>query len=360
MRPKKHIGIIVSIVIVIVFLNYCNCWDLTSHDIKDNYYISSIAVFKNRAFLTLPRTSCFNNISYPTIIEVPWIGSRSVKVKKSIAFPPGIVQVWGVCDKLQDAVAVAVQEPETRLWVLDAGSAICNPKVIVYDLNFDVEFQKFQLVGIPHGTLTSLVIDENHEGGLVFVGSKNENTLVVLSLEESLWWEVSLRTEQGENVYTEALAISPIEPVLFATNSSKENLYKIKLESIVDNFRRKNLTRTAVADFIGNKMGPSGGMLVDLKGGLVYYLTRDYAVVRWDGSQSLKAESHDILAQSFRALPFVPCIFNGPQDGIWALVNPHAPSECPVKGEHPVNFTNTEEFKLRTRVIKLLKFIKKE
>lgn len=32
----------------------------------------------------------------------------------------------------------------------------------------------------------------------------------------------------------------------------------------------------------GQKLGPSAGMVTDFKNGLIYYLKRDYAIVRWD------------------------------------------------------------------------------
>lgn len=32
----------------------------------------------------------------------------------------------------------------------------------------------------------------------------------------------------------------------------------------------------------GQKLGPSAGITTDFKNGLIYYLKRDYAIVRWD------------------------------------------------------------------------------
>lgn len=67
------------------------------------------------------------------------------------------------------------------------------------------------------------------------------------------------------------------------------------------------------------------------------------------------AEYHNLLAQSYDALPYVSSLFTGPQNGIWALVNPQRPTLC---SDH--NRTLPESSgnypKLKSRVVKLLKY----
>lgn len=44
----------------------------------------------------------------------------------------------------------------------------------------------------------------------------------------------------------------------------------------------KDNTIIVNATFNGYKLGRSAGLISDLKGGLTYYMIRDYAVMRWD------------------------------------------------------------------------------
>lgn len=39
---------------------------------------------------------------------------------------------------------------------------------------------------------------------------------------------------------------------------------------------------TSNVTLLGQKLGPSGGIVADQKQGLIYYLLKDYAIVRWD------------------------------------------------------------------------------
>lgn len=45
-------------------------------------------------------------------------------------------------------------------------------------------------------------------------------------------------------------------------------------------FKDSNLKLNAT--FLGYKLGKSSGLISDFKGGLIYYMIRDYAVMRWD------------------------------------------------------------------------------
>lgn len=46
--------------------------NLRSLGVGDDFYVNDIAVYFNRAFLALPRTVCLNNVTHPTLVEVPW------------------------------------------------------------------------------------------------------------------------------------------------------------------------------------------------------------------------------------------------------------------------------------------------
>lgn len=59
------------------FFFSCLClgysWNLENLGIDINYFVSSIAVLKTKAFLSLPRSVPCNNKTTPTVVEVNWI-----------------------------------------------------------------------------------------------------------------------------------------------------------------------------------------------------------------------------------------------------------------------------------------------
>lgn len=64
-----------SITVKLAFLQAIVALDLEnlrSLGVGDDFYVNDIAVYFNRAFLALPRTVCNNNVTHPTLVEVPW------------------------------------------------------------------------------------------------------------------------------------------------------------------------------------------------------------------------------------------------------------------------------------------------
>lgn len=59
---------------VYFFTLIVNSWGLNNFGINENYYVSSVAIYRTRAFFALPRSVCYNNVSNPTVVEVPWTG----------------------------------------------------------------------------------------------------------------------------------------------------------------------------------------------------------------------------------------------------------------------------------------------
>lgn len=79
----------------------------------------------------------------------------------------------------------------------------------------------------------------------------------------------------------------------------------------------------------GSKLGKSVGLTVDLRNGVYYYLQHDYACMRWDSRQPMRAESHDVILQSADRLPSVKQLFTDYQNQIWALLGTQSQN-----GEH--------------------------
>lgn len=53
-------------------------WNLKKIGQSENYYISSVAVFRTRTFLALPRSVPCNKKASPTIVEVTWKSERRI------------------------------------------------------------------------------------------------------------------------------------------------------------------------------------------------------------------------------------------------------------------------------------------
>ena len=56
------------------------------------------------------------------------------------------MQMEGHCPSLQNVTALDVDHMRGRLWVLDAGTVICRPKVVVFDLRRNEEVRQVQII----------------------------------------------------------------------------------------------------------------------------------------------------------------------------------------------------------------------
>lgn len=95
--------------------------------------------------------------------------------------------------------------------------------------------------------------------------------------------------------------------------------HAVCLKALTTSFCLQEAKRQPVM-FLGKKLGPSRGLVLDLWAGLHYFLPRDHAAVRWDTRRPLSAESHTVLLQSARTLPHVSHMFLDSQWQVWAVV----------------------------------------
>lgn len=344
----------------------CYGWNLNSIKISDTYFASSVSLFKSRAFLTLPRTSCYNNLTNPTLVEVPWNGeyrdSDYNLMYKKKPYPNHKDQTWGRCKELQNAISAEVEQKRGRLWVLDGGTDKCPATIVVYNLYYNTEVVR---VPLAYGSWSSLTVDtrgNDFVGGKVFVGGQGSDLLVFSAISMKMW-RLKLMVPDMEHIQVSAelLAISKLDSVIYLTGSKSEEVFEMDLKWIR---MQKNPIQEEPLNvnvtYLGNKLGQSSGMTTDIKGGLNYYMIRDYAVLRWDTSKPLSAENHNVLAQSYSSLPYVSCLFNGPQNGVWALVNPFSPETC--TSANRTQFALSNEIipaTLEARVVKILQYNKR-
>ncbi|XP_028145864.1 uncharacterized protein LOC114339414 [Diabrotica virgifera virgifera] len=102
---------------------------------------------------------------------------------------------------------------------------------------------------------------------------------------------------------------------------------------------------------LGEKMGTSTDIETDFASGLIYFMVRDYAIVRWNIGYPMVAEHHDILSQSYETFPYVSGFFTDTDSSIWAIINPRSPTECGIHGNSYSTSSSTSE--LEERVLRI-------
>ncbi|XP_023026494.2 uncharacterized protein [Leptinotarsa decemlineata] len=362
MKFLKLISLL-SVLSFIFLLSICACWDLSSYGVNNkNYYISSVAVYRTRAFLALPRSMCYNAFSGPTLVETNWIEELlHTPIIKGGRHQILNYQKWGECEHIQDAVSLDIEHKVHKLWILDRGNELCLPKIASFSLFYNSISEVSQLTNIIGGKLNILTIDPvvGKSGQRAYVGNAGENSLLVFSLEKLVWWRLELLEQANplSSINADFLAISKTGPELFIASENDLELFALDLHnlrtleepSIIDekNTRKENVT------LIGKKLGKSRGLEADFKSGLSYFMMRDYAIVRWLIGSPIEAEYHNVLAQSYEKFPFVSELFTGPQNGLWAIVNPAGQDGCS-------NFNETMENlpELQSRVVRILRYNK--
>lgn len=78
---------------------------------------------------------------------------------------------------------------------------------------------------------------------------------------------------------------------------------------------------------LGRKLGPSSCLGADQRGGVLYFLPRDAAVVRWDSRRPLAAEAHAVLLQNSSLLGRARQLWAAP-GAVWALVDAPDAKHC--------------------------------
>nr|CAH7736196.1 unnamed protein product [Callosobruchus chinensis] len=343
------------IVFIVLAFTSVNSLSLEGLGFDDNYFVSSVAIHGTRAFLAIPRSICFNpKKSNPTLVEISKAGDRYF-------YTPGIFdtsrqkllghQQFGECDHLQDVISIDIQpQMMTKLWILDKGSEKCPPKVVSFTLIYNAFSESTELSGIAGRGLNIIETDhsEYKDGSRAYIGYAGENKLIVLSLNNLKWWEIRLiePTNPIQMINVDYLAKSKTDSKLYITSKDGNEVYAMNTRDVKNLGDRKNGNQKVNVTYVGDKLGRSTGIETGYKAGLNYYMIRDYVILRWIIGSPMKAEYHNVLAQSYDRLPYVSGLFTGPQRGLWAIVNPGNPDMC--------NLTDLPM--VHRRFVKILKF----
>ncbi|XP_075231037.1 uncharacterized protein LOC142329946 isoform X2 [Lycorma delicatula] len=249
--------------------------------------IRHVTILKNKAYLSIPRIKDDQKI---TFIEAPWPENSQNDINSPTAYRK---------EKLQ---------------------AIIN-----------------ELTDINGSNLQNIVVDSLSIGGpRAYIGLADNEGIIIYSLRGHQWWfiKLSVPAEFQDNhtdkwrVETQQLALSRTKPLLYITSNNTNFLFSVnaavlRVIPVPPNYLRRNIKYPATkidATLEGEKIGPSQGLASDLRGGLYYFIPRDYVLVRWDTHHLIKAENHDVILQSATILPQVEQIFIDTQSQVWALL----------------------------------------
>lgn len=227
-------------ILLTTVLTSTHSWNLQNYGFQEHYYVSNLAIFRQRAFLTLPRSSCFNgNTSNPTLIELPWSGENTnVIIPRTKVWLLNIKkQKWGECRELQDAVSVDVDTKKGKLLVLDKGNEFCDAKIVAFNLFFNYEIGVSVLKGVGKSDLAVLVVDAATQGQRVFVGGL-EGEIIVFFANTMRWRRVKL---DGGLILTDSLAISRSKPLLFVTSTRSDDVFSLNLRDVEAAFEKQEV-----------------------------------------------------------------------------------------------------------------------
>jgi hypothetical protein len=265
--------------------------------------VSRIAIWRSRAFLSVPALPS-------SLFEVTWQPSlpSSTRIRR---FPVAAV-TFKRCNGLQ-AIADLKTDNFGRLWILDAGTLTCSPKLVIYDLLFyrisEIIKHKFE-IGVK---LTDFVVDSSQSRSLSVAYLAGDEKLYVYSVYQDRSWFVrsningkitGLTLKKGGSYHRTALLIE----------TDNINIFQIFTNNMLESETR--------AVQLGQLLGPnSAGLISNTEGAVYYTLARDFVALKWDSELPLEAESHEVILQSDALLQHVTYLAVDSSKNVWALVN---------------------------------------
>ncbi|XP_076244694.1 uncharacterized protein LOC143185509 [Calliopsis andreniformis] len=331
--PRCRSFIFLFVITFVVVPRCSNCWDFTAVDLPEDVFIWKFSVWRNRAFLAIPRWQR-NETSKDTgtLFEALWPESSVLLVKAS-QFPSGSRNKPKGGECLRSVVKLDV-DVRGRLWMLETPDNFdCAARVVLHNLKRkDQLVSSTELTNVPTRNLRALAVDQL--GSKAYIGDAGDESIIALMPEKGKWWKIKMiHGPEVPRVFSTDLAISKKNSVLYMTGSDTLDLFSINLRELWDEedapmFKDNFPNVTAV--WHGTKMGASVGLFCDVKDGLHYFMSSEKASVRWDTRLPLTAESHSILLQNENC----PCITDYAMDvqkNLWGLINSKCSSTKNVK-----------------------------
>ncbi|XP_078041013.1 uncharacterized protein LOC144472126 [Augochlora pura] len=348
LHSYKNVLIISELVVFIAFIfvsGKFTSWNFEAVDLPEDVFISSFSIWRNRAFLAIPRWQRNGSSEeVDTLFEAVWpeISFPAVKARK--AFSSGL---YDKINCLRSTVDVSV-DIRGRLWALEVpDNNDCSARIVLYNLKRNNQLiSSTELTNVPTNNLRAFVIDQS--GSTAYIGDAGEESIIVFTLEKGKWWTIKMiHGPEMPRVFSAELAISIKSSVLYLTGPASLDLFSINLEHLwaeKNNFFNSKSFNVTVT-WHGTKMAASSALFCDVKDGLHYFMPTERASVRWDTRLPLEAESHTVLVQN-EDCPCITDYATDSQKNLWGLIN----SECPYQRN------DSPKLHLRSRTIKIGKY----
>ncbi|XP_034939902.1 major royal jelly protein 1-like [Chelonus insularis] len=350
------------LLIIITIITSSTAWNFSKVSLPDDVLIWRFVLWKNRAYLAIPRWQSGLNNSV-TLLEAPWIEPETMflmNIPQPSVKPFPSLQEQSLGDDCDNIISVTGLDIDSRgrLWVLDSPTSVdCSAKIIIFDLHRRTEVSRSTLTGVATKELKTIVIDPTIGlyGYRGYVGDPGDESIIVYNIGRTgqKWWKLKLLHKSTvPRIYTGDLAVSKRNSRLYLTGYKSLDLFSIDLDILryedFLSFPRKVFRhRNASVTWHGIKLGLSSGLLCDSKDGLHYFLVTEYASVRWDTKYDLKATNHEILEQSEQVLSITDYRTDS-QKNVWGLVNGHYPFN------KRKNLIATKKWNPTSRVIQIL------
>ncbi|XP_051161619.1 uncharacterized protein LOC127281774 [Leptopilina boulardi] len=328
-------------------------WNLTSVNLDDDALIWRFTIWRDRAFLAIPRRkNDIKNKRY-TLVEAPWPEISEDERNFALRpFPNSNSQsnIDNCFRSLRCVVALDI-DSKGRLWVLDVPTEKrCSPKIIIYHLlRNNQELKRIELSNVSTANLRSLVTYTDSYDTRAYIGDPGDESIIVYSLEHQRWWRIKLEHDSYiPKVYSSDLAICCKSSLLYFTGYPSHDLFSLNLEDLQEmEESTEKIIKSANISWHGKKLGSSSGLFCDKKQGLHYFMINDKASVRWDSNLELTAENHLVLLQT-EDVPYITHYAADSQKHVWGLSNVWFPFQ-----EESYNDFDT---KLKTRTIKVFNY----
>lgn len=247
--------------------------------IPANNEINGISVYKDKIYLTIPRTK--NGV----------LSTVGILTEHSIQpYPSSAMNIVGDCNALQSVQSTEIDVNTGFIWMLDSPSGnSCKPKLVVHDLNKNTEVFRYvfseSLLGQIY-FLEDVVLDYIHQTvAFAYISDSLGGKLIIFDVSSKSAWNIThlsmTHDTQYENIMVSGtqtstkqkgirgIALSPNFKYLYYSPLAGVKLYQIETTVIRSKSSTSTDINTSVRE-VGNQDFPTSGMC-STKNGL--YLT---------------------------------------------------------------------------------------
>jgi len=297
---KINKKLFIFLIFLINLLNSVNLWNLTYINLPMNKFnVLHVTLYYTRAFLSIKSTT---DEIIPTLIEVTWPEDFFNIKPKVYPFRKIYSNNYDLCKDYCDNEIIQSMVTSVdrygRLFVMDIGRNLCEPKILIYNLLYKNELiREIHFPGLNDKDLANLYIDPyGHNNGTdvttrIYITFYQKNYFIVYSYRENKYWKFFLKEfypccvakKPQNNINLSELVIRRDGTMYFFDQTNGDvfiaDVYKLDYLLLMN---MANKSMVLPIKKLGFLLGIPKSIVMDNKDNLYYFLPRDGAVVRWD------------------------------------------------------------------------------